>query len=107
LNVQIERGGGGGSRAAVAFDQKRRLLACGRDEIAIARRIVEGVRGLPVRRREFDGLRDGKIPFVDLEIVGTAQNFKLPGGEVERDDAGGCCGAPARKTARPPAARRN
>ena len=52
--LRLERAGGRAGRPAVAHDDERRPLACGRAEVAVARRVVEGVRGQAVFGRKLD-----------------------------------------------------
>src|SRR5207247_2914859 len=65
-------------RTAVAVDHQRRLLTGGRDEVPVAWRIVEGVRGHPVFGGELDGLRCAEIAAVDVRRVADLDHLLRP-----------------------------
>ena len=86
VDVQAQARVGRRGGAAVARHDERRPLALRRDEVGMRRRIVEGVRGAPVRARELDRLRSREEPGVGQLVDAACEHRVRAAREIDAHD---------------------
>src|SRR5215211_6565736 len=89
LDLRVQGRAGCRGRTPVAHYEKGREFAIGRHEVPILRRVEESVRRLSVLRGKLDGLGNGEVARVYLQVAGAPQDLVPAGGRVQPHYAGG------------------